>query len=66
MKEFYLKIKIANIRKKLSENESLNTELCLDKKHHKDLFNVKLLVKALEELAEEEQTILIKEEQEAK
>ena len=54
VKEFYLKIKIANIRKKLTENESLNTELCLDKKHHKHLFNVKILVKALEELAEEE------------
>ena len=62
IKEFYLKIKIANIRKKLTENESLNLELCLDKKMHKDLFNVKLLVKALEELAEEEQTLLIKEE----
>ena len=66
IKEFYLKIKIANIRKKLTENESLNIELCLDKKMHKDLFNVKLLVKALEELAEEEQTLLIKEEQELK
>ena len=62
VKDFYLKIKIANIRKKLTENESLNMELCLDKKNHKNLFNVKLLVKALEELAEEEQAILIKEE----
>ena len=66
VKDFYLKIKIANIRKKLTENESLNMELCLDKKHHKDFFNVKLMVKALEELAEEEQVILIKEEAEAK
>ena len=54
VKDFYLKIKIANIRKKLTENESLNMELCLDKKHHKGLLNVKLMVKALEELAEEE------------
>ena len=61
-----MKIKIANIRKKLTENESLNLELCLDKKNHKDLFNVKLMVKALEELAEEEQALLIKEEQELK
>ena len=52
--DFYLKMKIASIRKKLTENESLNNELCLDKKHHKHLLNVKLTVKALEELAEEE------------
>ena len=30
VKDFYLKIKIANIRKVLTENESLNRELCLD------------------------------------
>lgn len=53
-KQFYLLIKIANIRKRLTENESLNNEICLDKKTHKDLINVKLMVKALEELAEEE------------
>ena len=53
-KQFYLLIKIANIRKRLTENESLNAELCLDKKTHKDTINVKLMVKALEELAEEE------------
>ena len=53
-KQFYLLIKIANIRKRLTENESLNNEICLDKKAHKDLINVKLMVKALEELAEEE------------
>ena len=38
----------------MTENESLNNEICLDKKAHKDLINVKLMVKALEELAEEE------------
>lgn len=53
-KQFYLLIKIANIRKRLTENESLNNEICLDKKAYKDLINVKLMVKALEELAEEE------------
>jgi hypothetical protein len=53
-KDFYLRIKIANIRKRLSENESLNKELCLDHKTQKDLINVKLMVKALEELAEDE------------
>ena len=53
-KEFYLRIKIANIRKRLTENESLNKEICIDWKTNKDLINVKLMVKALEELAEEE------------
>ena len=63
-KDFYLKIKIANIRKKLTANESINNELCLDNKTHKDTINVKLMVKALEELAEEEQVVLIQEEKE--
>ena len=61
-KQFYLLIKIANIRKRLTENESLNNEICLDKQSHKELINVKLMVKALEELAEEEQKNLIEEE----
>ena len=64
-KQFYLLIKIANIRKRLTENESLNNEICLDKMSNKELINVKLLVKALEELAEEEQKTLIEEEKEA-
>ena len=64
-KQFYLLIKIANIRKRLTENESLNKEICLDKISNKELINVKLLVKALEELAEEEQKSLIEEEKEA-
>lgn len=64
MKEFYLRVKIANIRKRLTENESLNDELVVDKRTHKDVFNVKLLVKALEEVAELEQEALLKEEKE--
>ena len=63
-KEFYLRIKIANIRKRLTENESLNKEISLNYKTHKDLINVKLMVKALEEVAEDEQKILIEEEKE--
>ena len=63
--QFYLHIKIANIRKRLTENKSLNDEICLDKKTHKDLINVKLMVKALEQLAEEEQKNLIEEEKQA-
>ena len=46
----------------MTENESLNAEICLDKKKYKDLINVKLMVKALEELAEEEQKTLLEEE----
>ena len=64
-KEFYLRIKIANIRKRLTENESLNKEICLDMKNHKEIINVKLMVKALEEIAEEEQKVLLQEEKEA-
>jgi len=54
VKDFYLRIKIASIRKRLTENESLNSELCLDRKTHPTFFNVKNMVKALEEIAEEE------------
>ena len=54
IKEFYLKIKIANIRKVLTENESLNQQLCLDSKTHPDLFNVKNFIRALEDIAEKE------------
>ena len=57
-KDFYLKIKIANIRKTLEENESLNKELCLDKIKHADVFNIKNFVRALEEIAEEEQELI--------
>ena len=55
VKDFYLKIKIANIRKTLEENKSLNLELCLDPKTHPDVFNMKMFVRALEDIAEEEQ-----------
>ena len=64
-KDFYLRVKIANIRKRLVENESLNKEICLDQKTHKDLINVKIMVKALEEIAEEEQKALLEEEKQA-
>jgi len=54
VKDFYLKIKVANIRKTLDENKSLNLELCLDPKNHPDVLNIKMLVRALEDIAEEE------------
>lgn len=65
IKDFYLKIKIANIRKVLTENSSLNQQLCLDPKTHPELFNVKNFIRALEDIAEKEQEKLIQEEKEA-
>ena len=55
IKDFYLKIKIANLRKSLQENDSLNLELCLDPQLHRDKFNMKTFVRALEDIAEAEQ-----------
>lgn len=52
IKDFYLKIKIASIRKTLTENQSLNNELCLDPIAHPKVFNMKIFVRALEDLAE--------------
>jgi len=57
VKDFYLKIKVANIRKTLDENKSLNFELCLDPKNHPDVLNMKMLVRVLEDIAEEEQEL---------
>ena len=60
-----MKIKIANIRKVLKENDSLNQELCLDPKTHSDVFNLKLFIRALEDIAEiEQEKLFIKEKQE--
>jgi altronate dehydratase len=55
-------MKIASIRKRLTENASINEELCIDVKTNKELFNVKQMVRALEEIAEEEQIHMMKEE----
>ena len=63
VKDFYLKIKIANIRKTLEENKSLNLELCLDPQTHPDVFNMKMFVRALEDIAEEEQEQILQQEQ---
>jgi hypothetical protein len=65
VKDFYLRLKIASVRKRLTENSSLNEELCVDAKTHKDVFDVKKLVRALEEIAEVEQVVMMKEETEA-
>ena len=60
-KEFYLKIKIANLRKTLVENRSLNEEMCLDPIKYPDLWNVKQFIRALEDIAEVEQERLCDE-----
>jgi hypothetical protein len=60
-KEFYLRIKIASIRKKLTPNASLNNELCVDPKKYDDVIHVKSMVRILEEIAEAEQDRLMKE-----
>lgn len=62
VKDFYLKIKIANIRKNLQENQSLNKELCLDSVLHPHVFNMKTFVRALEDIAEVEQEKLMEME----
>ena len=41
IKDFYLRMKIASIRKRLTENTSINDELCVDVKSHNELINVK-------------------------
>lgn len=61
-KDFYLKIKIANIRKTLNQNESINKELCLDPEKYPTVFNMKTFVKALEDIAEEEQSKIFEQE----
>ena len=63
-KDFYLRIKIASIRKKLTPNVSLDRELAIDRKKHSDLIHVKSMVRILEEIAEGEQESLMKEEEE--
>lgn len=63
-KDFYLRMKIASIRKKLTPNDSLNTELCVDRSRYSELIHVKSMVKILEEIAEKEQEELMKEEEE--
>jgi len=59
-KDFYLRLKLAGLRKTVKENESLNTTLALDAKYG-NLLHVKKVVKALEEIAKEEQEKMIAE-----
>ena len=52
-KDFYLRMKIAGVRKTVKELENLNAFLCLDTKFP-NLLQVKKVVKALEEVAQGE------------
>ncbi len=61
-KDFYLRLKLAGLRKKISENETLNKNLCLDDKYG-SLLHVKKVVKALEEVAKEEQELMMQLDQ---
>lgn len=59
-----MRIKIASIRKKLTPNDSLNKELCVDPKKYNDVIHVKSMVRILEEIAESEQERMMKEQEE--
>jgi hypothetical protein len=63
MSDFYLRIKVANIRKMLTPNDSLDKELCLDPVLYPDVYNIKIFVRALEEIAEQEQERMAEEEE---
>jgi len=52
--DFYLRIKLASIRKKLKENVSLNQFLAIDVDKHPGYVQVKRMIKALEIVAETE------------
>lgn len=59
-KDFYLRLKIAGVRKTVKEIENLNGFLCLDAKFP-HLMQVKRVIKALEEVAQGEQAKLQEE-----
>lgn len=63
--DFYLRLKLASIRKKLKENISLNQFLAIDGEKYPGFMQVRRLIKSLEILAESEQEHLAVE-QEAK
>jgi len=64
LSDFYLRLKLASIRKKLKENESLNEFLGIDGRKFPDFIQVKRMIKALEIIAEGEQELMIKEAEE--
>ena len=64
LQDFYLRLKLASIRKKLKQNDTLNLFLAIDGDKFPDFVQVKRMIKALEIIAEGEQEIMIKEQEE--
>jgi hypothetical protein len=62
--DFYLRLKLASIRKKLKQNDSLNLFLAIDGDKFPGYVHVKKMIKALEAIAEGEQEIMLKEQEE--
>ena len=62
--DFYLRLKLASIRKKLKENASLNAFNAIDGDKYPGYMQVKRLIKALEIIAEGEQELMAKEHME--
>jgi hypothetical protein len=52
--DFYLRLKLASIRKKLKQNDSLNLFLAIDGEKFPGMVHVKKMIKALEAIAEGE------------
>lgn len=52
--DFYLRLKLASIRKKLKQNDSLNLFLAIDGTKYPGFMQVKKMIKALEAIAEGE------------
>ena len=61
--DFYLRLKLASIRKKLKEIPSINKCFAIDGDKYPGLIQVKRMIKALELIAEGEQEIMAKEHQ---
>lgn len=62
--DFYLRLKLASIRKKLKDIPSLTSFLAIDHARHPGFVQVKRMIKALEIIAEKEQELMIKEQEE--
>lgn len=62
--DFYLRLKLASIRKKLKDIPSLTAFLAIDGTKHPGYVQVKRMIKALEIIAEKEQELMIKEQEE--
>ena len=56
-----MRLKLASIRKKLKQNDTLNLFLAIDGDKFPGFVQVKKMIKALEAIAEGEQEIMLKE-----